>query len=92
MNAKKADTDILQKIKEHVRNGTYILREHAIQRQRERCISLPDVLRVLVYGRHENEKDEFDVKNQCWKHAVRGKTINGLNLRVIVCLFMKKWQ
>lgn len=83
MNA-KANTDILQKVKEHIRNGTYILREHAIERQQQRRISLPDVLRVLEYGRHENEKDIFDVKNQRWKHAIRGRTINGIDLRVIV--------
>jgi len=79
MNAKKTDTDILQKVKAHVRNGTYILREHAIERQKQRCIRLPDVLRILEHGRHENEKDVFDVKNQRWKHAIRGKTINGVD-------------
>jgi hypothetical protein len=89
MNAKKTDTDILQKVKEHVRNGTYILREHAIERQNERCIRLPDVLRVLEYGRHEKEKDIFSVKYQCWKHAIRGKTVNGVDLRVIVTFHEK---
>lgn len=89
MNAKKPDANILQKIKKHIRNGTYILKEHAIQRQKERCIRLPDVLRVLEYGRHESDKDVFDIKNQCWKHAIRGKTINGIDLRVVVAFYEK---
>ena len=76
-------------MKKHVRNGTYILREHAMERQKERGIRLPDVLRVLEQGRHEIEKDVFDVKNQCWKHAIRGKTINGVDLRVIVAFHEK---
>jgi hypothetical protein len=84
MHAEKTATDILQKVKEHLKNGTYILREHAIIRQEQRDIKLPDVLRVLEFGRHENEKDIFDVKNQRWKHAIRGRTINGIDLRVIV--------
>jgi len=84
MGVKKASFDILKKVKEHIRNGTYILREHAIERQKQRLIRLPDVLRVLEYGRHEIEKDIFDMKNQLWKHAIRGRAVNGIDLRVIV--------
>jgi len=86
MKAKTADSDLLKKIRAHVQRGTYILAKHAIKRQEERRIRLPDVLRVLEHGRHEQEKDVFDVKRQTWKHAIRGKTINGVNLRVIVAL------
>ncbi len=84
MQLKKADTDLLGRIRGHVRKGTYILAKHAIQRQKERCINLPDVLRVLENGRREREKDSFDIKWQTWKYAIRGKTINGVDLRVIV--------
>jgi hypothetical protein len=84
MKTEKADIDVLRRAREHVRKGTYILVKHAMERQEERGISLPDVLRVLEYGRHEKNIDIFDVKNQCWKHAIRGKTINGIDLRVIV--------
>ncbi|MDP1609296.1 MAG: DUF4258 domain-containing protein [Chlamydiales bacterium] len=84
MNAKKSNTDILRTVKEHVQKGTYILAKHAINRQEERGVRLPDVLHVLERGRHEKDKDTFDIKNQCWKHAIRGKTINGIDLRIIV--------
>lgn len=84
MNLEKTAVDVLRRAREHVRRGTYILVKHAIERQGERGIGLPDVLRVLEYGRHEKNMDIFDVKNQCWKHAIRGKTINGIDLRVIV--------
>lgn len=84
MSVGKASIDILRKVKDHIRNGTYILREHAIERQEKHRVRLPDILRVLEYGRHEYEKDIFDVKNQRWKHAIRGRTINGVDLRVIV--------
>jgi len=49
-------------------------------------VRLPDVLYALTHGRHEPEKDSFDVKTQKWRHAVLGKTIDGELLRVIVCL------
>lgn len=84
MIAKTTDLDLLRKIREHVQKGTYILVKHAIERQQERSIMLPDVLRVLEHGRHEREKDIYDVKRQVWKHAIRGKTINGIDLRVVV--------
>ena len=84
MNTKKSNTDILRTVKEHVRKGTYTLVKHAIVRQEERGIRLPDVLHVLERGCHEKEKDTFDVKNQCWKHAIRGRTKNGIDLRIIV--------
>lgn len=82
---KKTEIDLLKRIREHVRNGTYHFVPHAIERQKSRRINLPDVLRVLEYGRHESEKDVFDVKWQTWKYAIRGRTINGIELRVIVC-------
>ena len=86
---KKADTNILQKVRGHVRRGAYVLSDHAIERQELRRIRLPDVLRVLEYGRHEDQKDIFDVKNQCWKYAIRGRTIDGVDLRVIVAFHEK---
>jgi hypothetical protein len=32
MNVEKTGLDILRQVKEHVRNGTYILRDHAVIR------------------------------------------------------------
>lgn len=82
-------SDILKKIREHLRKGTYILREHAITRQRERLVRLTDILHVLEFGRHEQEKDIFDVKYQHWKHAIRGRTVDNVDLRVIVAFHEK---
>jgi len=59
MNMKKAGADILQKVREHVRNGNYILREHAIERQEQRRIRLPDVLRALELWETRTRKRHF---------------------------------
>lgn len=86
MEAKAAPSGIalLKKVREHVKKGTYILVKHALERQKERSIRLPDVLYVLEHGRHEQEKDEYNLKMQAWKHAIRGITVNGMDLRIIV--------
>ena len=84
-----ADRSILKKIKEHLRKGTYILSEHAVTRQKERLVRLTDILYVLEFGRHEQDKDIFDVKYQHWKHAIRGRTVDNVDLRVIIAFHEK---
>lgn len=39
---------------------------------------------MLNTGRHEKAKDKFDEAFQTWNYAVRGWTLDGLDLRVIV--------
>ena len=75
---------LLKRIREHVQKGTYAVSVHALKRQNERLVDLKHVLYVLKNGNHEKEKDLFDVKRQMWKYAIRGKTIDGINLRIIV--------
>ena len=57
---------------------------HALERQNQRLVDLKSVLGVLKNGIHEKDKDLFDVKRQMWKYAIRGKTLDGINLRIIV--------
>lgn len=45
---------------------------------------MPDILEVLETGYHEKKKDEFRVDFQSWNYAVRGKTIDGDELRIAV--------
>ena len=86
MNAALKSNELLKKIKELVQKGSYIVSEHALQRQNERLVDLKSVLYVLKNGHCDTEKDLFDVKRQTWKYAIRGKTIDGVNLRIIICL------
>jgi hypothetical protein len=76
--------DLLRKIKDHIRSGTYVVSRHAIQRQHERLISLDDVLYVLQNGLRREDKDLFDTKRQSWKYAIHGKTMDGAKIRVII--------
>ena len=77
-------TELLGKIREHIQKGTYVVSAHALQRQNQRVVSLEDVLCVLKTGVREESKDLFDIRRQMWKYAVRGKTIDEINLRIII--------
>lgn len=80
----KHDENLLAKIKKYVANGKYRVSKHAIKRQNEREINLPKVLYVLTHGYHEENKSLFDTKFQTWKYAIRGKTIDGIDARIVI--------
>jgi hypothetical protein len=44
---------------------------------------------VLKNGYHEEAYSNFEVKRQAWKYAIRGKTPDGIDLRVIVAFLEK---
>ena len=76
--------DPIKKAREHIRKGTYIIRKHAMDRQEERMIQLADILNVLEHGFHEEKHSLFDTKYQLWKYAIRGKSLDRDDLRVII--------
>jgi len=57
---------------------------HSEKRQKERKIILPEIIHVLNTGRHEKSKDRLDDSFNSWNYAIRGWTLDGLDLRVIV--------
>ncbi len=76
--------NVLDKIKKCIEFGKYILTFHAFDRQNERAISLPMTLQVLKTGYEEKRKTCFDNERNTWKYAIRGKTLDKLDVRVIV--------
>lgn len=59
---------------------------HAIERQIQRKVSLRDIVFVLMHGFHEEGKDQFDVRRQSWRYAIRGKTPDNMDVRVVVAI------
>ncbi len=47
-------------------------------------ITLPEILYVLGHGRHEMSKDKFEERFNTWNYAIRGLTLDGDDLIVIV--------
>lgn len=76
--------DLLTLVRSCLENGRYRDTAHAIYRKKQRKILLPEVLDVLHNGRHEKRKDQFDEQYGEWNYAVRGKTVIGDDMRVIV--------
>jgi len=76
--------DLLSVVRQCVEEGRYLETVHAQHRQGQRGIILPDILHVLVTGRHEKSKDKFDQAYGAWNYAIRGMTSSEEDMRVIV--------
>ena len=76
--------NLLERVRSCINSGAYRDTFHAIERKAERNITLPEIIHVLRSGRHEKSKDHFEEAFNAWNYAIRGKTIDGLELRVIV--------
>lgn len=76
--------ELFSKIRECIEKGLYRQSRHAIDRQIEREIDLPDVLYVLKSGYHEKQKTSFDEIFHTWKYAIRGKTLDSVDIRIIM--------
>lgn len=76
--------NLLAKIKDCLDNGLYRFSQHALDRKKERFVSLPNVFEVLSNGYHEKAKDTWDEVFKTWNYAIRGKTINNEQCRIIV--------
>lgn len=75
---------LLSAIRECVDAGRYLDTRHATDRKAERSITRAEILYVLKHGHHEKRKDKFEQRFQAWNYAVRGKTMDARELRVIV--------
>ncbi len=78
--------DVIGEIKKLVARDRFRFSKHAIERQVQRSIHPHDALYVLTNGVHEKKKTSFDPVFHTWKYAVRGKTEDGVDIRVIVAL------
>lgn len=76
--------NLFEKIKKCLDLQKYTQTKHALQRRNERGIELRDALFVLKNGHHEKRKTVFDDVYGTWKYAIRGKTVDDVDLRIII--------
>lgn len=76
--------DLQRRIHEALDEGRFRDVVHARERQAERDITRPEYLYVLRNGYHEARKDEYKPEFCAWNYAVRGRTVDGRDLRVVV--------
>lgn len=75
---------VLSLIQERARSGAFIILPHATFRREERQVAVAEIAFVLIHGDREPSKDEFKVEFGSWNYAMRGKTVDGRNLRIAV--------
>ena len=78
--------NLLKRIACCIAKDRYKFSNHALERKEQRNFSLSDILYVLKHGRHEKAKDTWDEQRKMWKYAIRGKTVDQEEGRMIVSL------
>jgi len=77
-------SDLLLRVRGCVEEGRYLDTCHASERQEQRSITRSEVLQVLKRGYHERKRDRFEELHGSWNYSIRGKTVDGRDIRVIV--------
>ena len=75
--------DVLKEVRACVEKGKVLDTRHATDRRSEREITFREMLDVLLTGYHEKRKDKWDEFYKAWNYAIRGKTTDRRELRVI---------
>lgn len=90
MKSRTKHPNLLEEVRNAVSMRKVFLTSHAIDRISERLIphemSVEDVFYVLKTGFHESRKDIWDTTHSVWNYAIRGKTLDGISLRVPVAI------
>ncbi len=75
---------LIEKIKACLSSGEFLDSYHAKLRQGEREVLRREIIFVLNHGYHEKARDKFDEHHATWNYSMRGKTIDGKDLRVVI--------
>lgn len=73
-------------------NGDVVFMPHALLRQEERQITDPEVGQIILGGFHEKSKDEYKENLKEWNYALRGRTIDGRDLRIAVAFELSELE
>jgi hypothetical protein len=76
--------NVSKKVQEYAKDGRIIDTRHSKIRQGERFVTFPEIIQVLEKGWHEKNKDEWKDEYSTWNYSIRGKTLDGIELRVPV--------
>jgi hypothetical protein len=78
--------DILKQTHEAVKKGSILYSAHANERMLERKILRPEIEFILSNGHHEIRKDKYNEDFESWDYAIKGTTVDGRALRIIVAI------
>ncbi len=80
------DDNLGIRIQNCLKNRKYKQSLHALERIDKRKVTFQDVLYVLETGRQEEAKDAYDEIFQNWKYSIRGKTLEDVDIRIIITI------
>lgn len=75
---------LVTRLRECLETGNYLDTRHSLARQAQRNVTREETLQVLRVGEPEPSKDRYDENFQTWNYSIRGKTVEGKELRVVV--------
>lgn len=78
------DRELARKINECLQQGKYFQSLHFIEMMEKREVSFPNVLHVLRNGCHEKKKTFFHEFSNKWRYAIRGRTTENVEIRVVI--------
>ncbi len=77
-------SNLLEQARSCIDSGRYLDTAHSSERGGQRFISRPEILYVLRHGYHEKRKDQYNTHYCTWDYAIRGRTVDGRELHVVV--------
>lgn len=77
---------LIEIARQAVQDGHLLYSAHANERMAQRNIIKPEVEYILSKGHHEPKKDKFNTEFESWDYAIKGKTIDGRNLRIVIAV------
>ncbi len=84
---KVSDDELLELIENSIKNKSYYFTTHGSERANERKdVSELQVIAILKSTSkfHEKKKDEYSEEFKAWNYAIRGKTLDDDNVRIVV--------
>ena len=78
--------NIIRSTSKSTAKGQLLYSKHANERMLERGIIKPEVEYVLSHGHHEARKDQYNDEFNSWDYAIKGKTVDGRNLRIVIVM------
>lgn len=84
---KKSTEDLFDSIECSLDNADYYFTGHGRQRSRQRKgVSEQQVIKILRSPDkyHEKRKDKFDKQHNSWNYSIRGKSVDGEDIRIAI--------
>ena len=78
--------DPLSVIKVFEKDGYYNFVHHARKRLADRAVTVLEISQVIERGFHEARKDVFRAEFGDWNYSIRGKTLDGRDIRLAIAI------